>query len=113
MGLTGLGIFLGGNNAATDAFVRQIDHVVDLVGVDHVGFGLDYVYDMAAMERFAAQFASRWPKDGGYTTSGIEQIEPERLPAIVDALLSRGYSSPDVGKIVGGNWLRVCGQVWK
>ncbi len=112
-GLTGLGIFLGGNDASTEAFVRQIDYACELVGAEHVGFGLDYVYDMPALEQFAALHGSKWPKEGGYTTPGVQQVEPERLPAIVEALMRRGYSDADILAIVGGNWLRVFRQVWK
>lgn len=113
IGLTGLGIFMGGNDASNAAFVRQVDHVVQLVGVEHAGFGLDYVYDMPALERHAAMYAAKWPSDGGYTTPGIEQIGPERLPEIVDELLGLGYSDADVIAILGGNWIRVFEQVWK
>jgi membrane dipeptidase len=112
-GLTGLGIFLGGNDSSTPAMVRQIDHVVQLVGPDHVGFGLDYVYDMPALEILAQKHADKWPKDGGYDTRNIQQVEPERLPAIVDALLALGYDEATILKVLGGNWLRVCEAVWR
>jgi membrane dipeptidase len=112
-GLTGLGIFLGGNDASTSAYVRQIDHIAQLVGPAHVGFGLDYVFDMRALSRLAMQHASKWPEDGGYTTADIAQVEPERLPAIADALLARGYAEADVANVLGGNWLRVARAVWR
>src|SRR5262249_40884411 len=35
--LSGIGIFLGANDISTDTFLRHVDHVVELVGVDHVG----------------------------------------------------------------------------
>jgi membrane dipeptidase len=112
-GLTGLGIFLGGNDSSTPALVRQIDHIAQLVGPTHVGFGLDYIYDMPALEAAVARHADKFPKDGGYTTRNIQQVEPERLPAIVDALLAISYAEADIVAILGGNWLRVFGQVWR
>jgi len=30
----------------------------------------------------------------------------------VPGLLRRGFSAEDVRKLLGGNWLRVYGQVW-
>ena len=42
-----------------------------------------------------------------------QQVEPERLPAIVDALLGMNYSEADIIAVLGGNWLRVCEQVWR
>ncbi len=66
--------------------VEHIDHVVKLVGVDHVGIGSDY--------------------DGISTVPvGLEDIA--KLPALTAALLSKGYSEADVKKILGGNFLRV------
>lgn len=112
-GLTGLGIFIGGNDASTAAFVRQVDHVVQLVGPAHVGFGLDYVLDMPALSRLAALHGDKWPKDGGYTTPDIQQVEHARLLEITQAMLGLGYGDEAVLQILGGNWLRVARQVWR
>ncbi|MDT9598756.1 dipeptidase [Sphingosinicella rhizophila] len=110
-GLTGLGVFIGGNDSSTPALVRQVDHVVQLVGPSHIGFGFDYVYDMPALEAMMAPYADKLPKGDG--TRNQQQVEPERLPAIVDALLAMNYSDEDIVAILGGNWLRVCEQVWR
>jgi membrane dipeptidase len=93
--------------------VRQIEHVVQLVGPAHVGFGLDYVYDMPALSRLAQQHADKWPKDGGYTTPDVQQVEPERLGDIAEALLARNHAEDDVKAVLGGNWMRVFRQVWR
>lgn len=111
-GLTGLGVFLGGNDSSTPALVRQIDHVVQLVGAGHVGFGLDYVFDMPALEQLVQRSGDKWPASS-YATQGIQQIGPERLPEIVDALVSLRYKDDDILAILGANWLRVCGEVWR
>jgi membrane dipeptidase len=110
-GLTGLGPFLGGNDSSTPALVRQVDHVAQLVGIQHVGFGFDYVYDMPALEAMLAQSTDALLKSDAI--GNLQQIEPERLPAIVDALLGMNYSEADITAVLGGNWLRVCEQVWR
>ena len=110
-GLTGLGPFLGDNDASTPTLVRQVDHVAQLVGPQHVGFGLDYVYDVPALEALFAQSADSPP--AGDPAGSMQQVEPERLSAIVDALLGMNYSEADITAILGGNWLRVCEQVWR
>lgn len=112
-GLTGLGIFLGDNDASTSTFVRHVDHAVQLVGPQHVGLGLDYVFDMPALSRLAASHADKWPKDGGYSLPDVAQLEHERLPEVADALLGLGYPEADVAAILGGNWLRVARTVWR
>ena len=48
--------------------------------------------------------------DHRYYPEGIEL--PNTLFNLTDALLGRGYSEEDIGKIWGGNWLRVLDTVW-
>ena len=66
--------------------VDHIDHIVKLVGVDHVGIGSDF--------------------DGvQITTADLATVA--ELPNLTKELLRRGYSEGDVPKILGGNMLRV------
>lgn len=57
-----------------------------------------------------------WPDMGTWDDSwffqvrGMESIA--QLPDLTEGLLTRGYSEADVGKIMGGNFLRVFEQVW-
>lgn len=64
----------------------HLDHVVGLVGVDHVGIGSDFDGIEA----------------GPLGLDGVEDF-----PKITSALLARGYSAKDIRKILGGNFLRV------
>lgn len=112
-GLTGLGIFMGDNDATVARYVEQIDYVVQLVGPRHVGFGFDYMYDMPTLSAHAAQMASKWPSDGGYTRQDIKQLEPESIPEITEQLLRRGYGEGDVRLILGENWLRLMDRIWQ
>jgi len=66
--------------------VDHIDHIVKLVGVDHVGIGSDFDGVQA-------------------TTSDLATVAD--LPNLTRELLKRGYSEADVTKILGGNMLRV------
>ena len=34
------------------------------------------------------------------------------MPNLAVALLERGYSQADAAKLLGGNWLRLFGDVW-
>jgi len=70
--------------------VDHIDHIVQLVGVDHVGMGSDF--------------------DGvQITTADLASVAD--LPNLTKELLRRGYSESDIDKILGGNMLRVMEQV--
>ena len=64
----------------------HIDHVVSLVGTDHVGIGSDF--------------------DGiEVTPKGMEDIS--MMPVLFDELRKRGYSEADLEKIASGNFFRV------
>lgn len=70
--------------------VDHIDHIVKLVGVDHVGIGSDF--------------------DGvQITISDLATVA--ELPNLTKELLRRGYSESDVSKILGGNMLRVMEEI--
>jgi membrane dipeptidase len=68
-----------------ERIVDHIDHAVKLVGADHVGLGSDF--------------------DGASMPEGMDDVS--YLPHITDALLKKGYSEPDIRKILGENTLRV------
>ncbi|MGA8312203.1 MAG: dipeptidase [Terriglobales bacterium] len=73
------------------SLIDHIDHIAKVAGIDHVGLGSDF--------------------DGvsGATPEGIDSAAD--LPKITQALLDRGYSGEDIHKILGGNLLRVFGEV--
>ena len=75
--------------ATVNDFVDHIDHVVELVGIDHVGIGSDF--------------------EGGAGVTGYSDAG-ESMNVTVE-LLRRGYTREEVAKIWGGNLLRVWSQV--
>ncbi|HYK39016.1 MAG TPA: dipeptidase [Candidatus Eremiobacteraceae bacterium] len=74
-----------------EEIVEHIDHVVKLVGPDHVGLGSDF--------------------DGANMPEGMDDCT--QLPKITEALMRKGYSDADIKKILGGNTLRVMEQAEK
>ena len=110
--LNGVGIFLGENDARSETIARHIDYIVEKAGIDHVGIGLDYVFDMEELNEYVRQNPQTFPPEGGYA-EGVNFVEPEQAPEMVDALLSLGYQDGDIAKILGGNLMRVARQVWK
>jgi membrane dipeptidase len=115
--INGVGLFLGKDSAgrgdnSTETVLRHIDYVVQLIGPEHVGLGLDYVFDLSELEDYLRAHPDKFPlgegKPGAYT-----QVEPERLPLIAEGLLRKGYRECDVQGILGHNQLRVARQVWR
>lgn len=112
VGINGIGLFLGANDARTETIVRHIDYTVELVGVEHVGLGLDYVFDQQELDEYLAANPHIFPPEEGYGT-GLKMVAPEQVPAIATALAKLGYSDDDLRAILGGNHLRVARQAWK
>lgn len=114
VGITGISAMMNARkDGSVAAYVEHIDHCVQLVGADHVGISLDYVYDNAATFRyFVALSGGALPKGLNFTVD-MPMVEPERFPQIADALAQRGYPQPAVDKILGLNWLRVARTVWR
>ena len=114
VGINGVGIFLGDNNAGTPSLVRAIDYAVQLAGPDHVGLGLDYVFDRADLDAFLAANASTFPPGFGYIGGGsMEFASPAQLPDVMAALTDLGYTDRAIQGILGLNFLRVASQVWR
>jgi membrane dipeptidase len=115
--VSGIGIFLGANDISTETLVRHIDYVVDRAGIDHVGLGLDYVFDREADDMPPGLDQQQWwPPGNEYGKSlyaAMKIVPPDRLPEITEALLAHQYGEADVSKIIGGNMLRVAEQSWQ
>ena len=103
--------------ATLDDMLDHVDYLVKLIGVDHVGIGLDHT---DATERYPEPIKEPWtiwrerrPEMLGtwedfFTVPYAKGIESNaQVPNIVRGLVARGYSDEDVLKIMGGNWLRV------
>jgi membrane dipeptidase len=110
--INGIGVFLGDNDNSTETIVRHIDYVAALIGPEHVGLGLDYVFDQQEFDDYVRDNPEMFPPEKGYK-AGIRMVEPERIPMIADALLKQGYRESDVNGILGLNNLRVARAVWR
>ncbi len=104
--MVGFSTVLGSDPAVKPEYmVRHIEYLLDLVGPDHVGLGIDYVYDQSFDIR------SVWSPN--YSGRPVGVLEPEQLPAVTDLLLARGHSEKVIRCVLGENWLRVADTVWK
>jgi membrane dipeptidase len=87
-------------------YIDQIDHVVKVAGVDHVGIGHDGPIQgwsaLAPENMIPLPPFLRTP--GKQRSLDIPEISnPRGFYNIADALLQRGYSEGDTAKILGGN----------
>lgn len=77
--------------ATLEQVLDHIDHVVKLIGIEHVGIGSDY--------------------DGVGDSLPVGLKDVSTYPNLVQGLLDRGYSEADIKKILNENLLRVWREV--
>jgi membrane dipeptidase len=90
-----------------DKLVDHICHIAELVGIDHVGLGLDFVKDDGPL----------YPEDEIFGV-GQNKLIPgfeneEDLMNITEHLLKRQFREEEITKVLGGNFLRVLRRVLK
>ena len=118
VGIATLGYFIGPTADTTMAdYVRHLDHAVKVAGIDHVGLASDYSirgieqthtrdsWYVPRLSSFKPVYRVRWPP-------WIKELDPpERFRNIAQALATRGYTTGQIEKILGGNWTRYFTEV--
>ncbi|MFK7957563.1 MAG: dipeptidase [Lysobacterales bacterium] len=109
------GALNGQSRCTVNDYLDNIEHAVNLAGIDHVGVGTDFVLassleqilggpDWGQAERERVGVAvDVWPWSEGHV--GMENSSG--YPNLTRGLVARGYSDEDIAKIMGGNWLRL------
>ena len=102
--------------------LNHIDYMVNLVGVDHVGIGADFMdfvldYVEPIVQGIPSVPVDEWTQSMVESTrwfanknvikypKGLENIA--QLPNLTRGLIKRGYSDSEIEKILGGNFIRL------
>ncbi len=119
IGLVTVPFFLSESSGADmNVFLDHVEHVVNLVGAQHVGIGTDWPLQLPMWlleDVFVPIATGSWGFrkehriDAKATLKGFSDYMD--LPNITRGLVARGYSDSDVRGILGGNFLRVFEQV--
>ena len=120
MGITTVNFFVSNKPRSTlDDYIAHIEHVIKLVGVDHVAIGTDSsiggwrisfpnekaFWDFHNQFKFKPGVDVRWPPF-------IEELDvPEKFKVIEKRLREKGVSETDREKILGGNFLRIYREI--
>lgn len=84
------------NDQTIEGLVKHLDHMVEVMGIDHVGFGFDfcdYLYD----------------DNEDSTLKGFESLD--KVKNLINLLVKKGYSSEDIEKIKYKNFVRIIGEI--
>lgn len=116
LGIICLGYMIGpnlGKDTTLETYVDHIDHAVKVGGIDHVGLAADYAVQglratgatrenwyVPRLTRFKPSYKVQWPP-------WIPELDTtDRYRHVARLLDKRGYSTGDIEKILGKNWLR-------
>lgn len=116
IGIICLGYMIGpnlGTDTTLETYVDHIDHAVKIGGIDHVGLASDFAIQgleatgatrenwyVPRLTRFKPSYKVQWPP-------WIPELDkPDRYLQVAKILDKRGYSTGDIEKILGQNWLR-------
>ena len=108
-----------------EGFVRNVRHVRDLVGIDHIGIGTDYasVSHSEAADFFLKMSQAKYEGTAGAYIRAFGNTREGRYPSasptardfpkIFEALSDAGFSDDEIDMIGGGNFMRAFKQIWK
>ena len=101
--------FVRRESPTIEHILDHVDYMRDLVGIDHIGVGPDFVdyapeLILGDIATKGLSVSAQFPKDAEDVT---------KMPNITKGLVARGYKEEEIKKILGGNFLRVLREVWK
>ena len=88
-----------------DHLVDHIDHMVEVMGIDHIGLGFDFA------EYLNTDTLKHYVSTYTYGVKGLE--ETDKAKNIINVLEKRGYSKEDIEKISYKNFYRVIKEIIK
>ena len=93
-----------GPKPTVDRVVEQVDAVAQVAGIETIGLGVDFFPTTGAWGEFQR---SQGTSDISWAVDDIGQLH-----RVTEALAARDYSDEDIAKVLGGNFLRLCGEVF-
>lgn len=114
IGFNFFSIFIDKNKATVDRLIDHIYYVVELVGIDHVGIGPDflnyYIEDLKSLdEQLSDPFGDLIEPEKVFEVIR----DPSEFPKLFELLQKRGFTDKEVKKIQGENFFRVFKEILK
>ncbi len=116
--ISGVSVFLGNNAPNVNDVARHVAYVANLVGVAHVGIGLDISFGQPELnDSPPGDFDPTywWPKSIGYdrALTRITYTPVKTWQLLESALMNVGLTTTEVASVMGENMLRVAGICWQ
>jgi membrane dipeptidase len=117
MGITGVRMFVSDKEPTTiEHMVDHIDHVVKLVGIEHVGIGSDA--DLNGYDKLPPEVQKKLRESYKSSYAFRDKIDidgfnhPKKVYDLTEVLIRRKYSDANIEAILGGNFRRLLGATW-
>ncbi len=100
--------------ATIEDYVDAIDFLVQMVGVDHVALGPDFMEEM--LPETMAAVLEGLPPEVVHLLTTMPPVQDfasvAELPNVTVVLQKRGYAEAEIKQIMGENWVRLFTAVW-
>lgn len=113
IGMSGSNAYLGDQTSQNETIFKHIDYIAELIGPQHIGLGLDLVFDNHALNDWIRTRADEWPGADDPDWPGFSYATPEQIPGLTQIMLDHGYSEQVIKGILGENWIGVMRKVWQ
>jgi membrane dipeptidase len=115
--ISGVSVFLGNPKPTVHDVARHAAYVANLVGVQHVGIGLDFGWTQAGLDDTPpGDFDPGywWPQSAGYGRgiADISYVPQDAWSQLEPTLQATGMTAAEAALVMGGNMHRVAQQVW-
>lgn len=112
VGVVAVPSFVTDGEPTITRWVDHLEHIVSLVGIEHVGVGADFFHYGWSVGAAPGIAEIDWGlMSASVRTEFAGMLTPRDLPALTAELLKRGFSEGDLSKIYRGNYFRVMGAV--
>ncbi|MEU8874040.1 membrane dipeptidase [Streptomyces javensis] len=103
-----------------DSVMDHFEYCVDLVGIEYVGFGPDTFFGdhMGLHRAMSEKLGLKEAVGSGPAHEQVDHVAGmenpgECLPNATRWLVKHGYSDAEIAAVIGGNALRVLGNIWE
>jgi membrane dipeptidase len=115
--MSGVSMFLDSRAPTAGDVAKHAAYVANLVGVAHVGIGLDISFHQSELDdRPPGDFDPGywWPKEAGYDRGIARTAYPpiDSWKMLGSALQRTGMTAAEAALVMGGNMMRVAAQAW-
>ncbi|MBN1224445.1 MAG: dipeptidase [Candidatus Aminicenantes bacterium] len=101
---------LDGKNQTIAHYCDHLEHMVEVAGIEHVGFGFDFCEYL--MQYLSQEEYDRLPVIITDKLAQNDLTKDEDIPRLIAGLKERGFKDEEIALIQGGNFLRLFKDVW-